>query len=746
MYLYRKSGYLLGAAAVALLTAASGRASAAESNQAATTDAHGSAAALGDIIVTAQRVESLASKTPIALSVHSGEQLTARNITNPTQLGDDTPNVAIVRGIGLQIVIRGVTSRDGTEKGDPSAAFLLDGVYLARPQTQELSFFDVERVEVLRGPQGTLYGRNTTAGVVNVITATPKQIFEASADLSYGNFNHANASAMINVPVSGKLALRAAVNYDRRDSYFIKKSSDANTLDPFKNNFSARVSALYEPTDNLKFVLRLDHSTEKGVPTQSVPLRNFYTGTGPGGAFLPMQKPIYLDNSTKAKRTTTYPERWQGFRDNNQTGATLEADWDAGFATFTYLGSYRRFNQDQGTTFASISRNTAWGRFRQNSHEVRAAFGGEGPLQGQVGAYYFYERSHTRGFSLDPAAFGIQGFTAFGFEANPTKARSIAGFGQFSYDVTDQLKLTAGGRWTKDKKTRVGALVGENGTAVTVFGVNKAEAKFSQTTWRLGVDYDVPDLGLFYAAVSTGYKAGGFNDGCEIGEGPSCRLSSDALYFSPEKLTSFEVGAKLRLFDNTLRLNAAAFHYDYKDLQVTSTLPDCGGGFPCGLTTNAATASIDGVELEALWRPVTNHTLNLNVNWLDAKYKEYNPTPTRDFSGRPLYLSPKWTLSAGYTYTQPLANGANIELNARTRYSAKYELTDIGPAIFFYQKAYTKSDLSLTYKSPGDRYSVSVFARNLENNLAVTSAFVALGNIAVFDNPRTYGVRIGVKY
>jgi iron complex outermembrane receptor protein len=736
---------LLGAAAVALLTAAPQQASAAEDTR-APSGADGSATSLGDIVVTAQRVESLASKTPIALSAFSGAQLTARSITNPTQLGDDTPNVMIVRGNGLQIVIRGVTSRDGTEKGDPSAAFLLDGVYLARPQEQELSFFDVERVEILRGPQGTLYGRNTTAGVVNVITATPKQEFQASADVSYTNFNHVNATGMINVPVSDNFALRAAVNYDRRDSYFIKNTADTNTLDPFKNNLSARVSALYKPTDNLKFVLRLDYGTEKGVPMQQVPLRNFYTGTGVGGAFVPLQKPIYLDNSTKAQRTTTFPEKWQGFRDNSQAGATLQADWDAGFAAFTYLGSYRKYNRDEGTTFASISRNTATGHYRQNSQEIRAAFGGEGPLQGQIGAYYFYERSRTRGFSLDPSAFGLQGFTAFGFVANPTKARSLAGFGQFSYDVTDQLKLTAGARWTKDKKSRIGALVGETATAVTSFGANQAEATYSQTTWRLGADYDVPGLGLFYATVSTGYKAGGFNDGCQIGEGPSCRLSSDALYFSPEKLTSFEAGAKLSLFDNKLRLNTSAFHYDYKDLQVTSTLPDCGGGFPCGLTTNAATSRVNGVEFEALWRPVTNHIFNFNVNWLDAKYKSYNPTPTRDFSGRPLSLSPKWTLSAGYTYTHPLANGANIEFNAKTRYSAKYDLTDIGAAVFFYQKAYTKSDLSLTYKSPGDRFTASVFARNLENNLAVSSAFIALGNIAVFDDPRTFGIRLGVKY
>uniref|UniRef100_UPI0035BC8F27 TonB-dependent receptor plug domain-containing protein n=1 Tax=Sphingomonas sp. TaxID=28214 RepID=UPI0035BC8F27 len=165
------------------------------------------AAAQGDIVVTAQRTSSLASKTPIALSAIDGDALRSQGVTNPTRLEEQVPNLSIVRNQGLQITIRGVSSSDNSEKGDPSAAFLLDGVYLARPQAQEVSFFDVARVEVLRGPQGTLYGRNTTAGLINVITNRPASEFQAAGNLIYGNYDTVQGDAMINLPISDLLAL-----------------------------------------------------------------------------------------------------------------------------------------------------------------------------------------------------------------------------------------------------------------------------------------------------------------------------------------------------------------------------------------------------------------------------------------------------------------------------------------------------------------------------------------------------------
>jgi outer membrane receptor protein involved in Fe transport len=194
----------------------------------------------GEIIVTATRENTLLSKTPVAITAIGGDSLTKTGVTNATQLTEVAPNLSIDRGgsAGLQITIRGVSSTDNSEKGDPSAGFVVDGVFLARPQAQEVSFFDLDRVEVLRGPQGTLYGRNTTAGLVSLISAAPRLgKFSASFDGTYGNYNTIQATGVVNVPVGEFIAVRGAVNYDRRNSYILQGVSPY-TLDPAKENLS----------------------------------------------------------------------------------------------------------------------------------------------------------------------------------------------------------------------------------------------------------------------------------------------------------------------------------------------------------------------------------------------------------------------------------------------------------------------------------------------------------------------------
>ncbi len=256
----------------------------------------------GDIVVTANRFESLMSDTPIAMSAFTGDDLTQSGVTNPTQLADSVPNVSIVRGNGLQITIRGVTSTDGTEKGDPSAAFMLDGIYLARPQAQEVSFFDIERVEVLRGPQGTLYGRNSTAGVINVLSARPEFEFSGSVNASYGSFDHLNGTAVINIPLGETFAVRAAANIDRRDSFLIDgNTADGVTLDPFKNNQSLRLSALFEPSEDFSLLLVGDYSTIQGNPTNAVPSANFFN-VAAAGVRANYTAPVHLDPANRMPR------------------------------------------------------------------------------------------------------------------------------------------------------------------------------------------------------------------------------------------------------------------------------------------------------------------------------------------------------------------------------------------------------------------------------------------------------------
>ncbi|MBO9695149.1 MAG: TonB-dependent receptor [Sphingopyxis sp.] len=706
----------------------------------------------GDIVVTATRTESLASKTPIALTAIGSEGLRDAGVTNPTALADVVPNLSIDRANGLQITIRGVTSTDGTEKGDPSAAFLLDGVYIARPQAQEVSFFDIERVEVLRGPQGTLFGRNTTAGVVHVISARPTDRFSASFDATYGNYDTIQATAVVNVPVATGFALRGALNYDRRDSYVIQSATSPFGLDPAKKNLSARLSALIEFGPDISLLVKGDYSSIKGRPTNTVRLTNFFDRP-----FVAEGRPHYISMGSAQRRTRLHNDGVESFYDNETWGISAELNWAFGPVDMTYLGSYRELTRHEGgpqdfggpIAFPGVFDGEYW----QNSQELRFAYNDGGPFTGQVGGYYFKEKSGIGAYILNPPF--IPGATAYGFPQDPTISESKGVFGQVSYELIPDLKLTGGIRYSHDLKSRVGqtVIVFPAPVGVVPTQQNTARRTFSKVTWRAGIDYNIGNT-LLYATVSTGYKAGGFNDGCEAGTGTGCVLPADILYYDPETLTAYEGGVKTRFADGAVRLNASIFHYDYKGLQLSFQSNSCGG--PCQITTNAAAAKVDGIELETVLQPHSAHRFDFSISYLNARYKRFRPHATIDYAGVDLDRSPSLTASAGYNFTYEMANGGKIEAGARVRLSDAYYITDFavplatnpaqkGP-LQFRQPSFHKTDLTLTYTAPEDRFYLQAYAKNLENEITLSTASAQNGTSAAFADPRTYGVRAGVKF
>jgi iron complex outermembrane recepter protein len=729
------------------------------------------APAPGDIVVTATRGETVLSKTPVAMTAISGDDLRAAGITNPTTLADQVPNLDISRSNGLQITIRGVTSTDGTEKGDPSAAFLLDGIYIARPQVQEVSFLDVQRVEVLRGPQGTLYGRNTTAGLVNVIANKPDyDAFGGSLDLGYGNFNAYNGTAVLNMPVSGNFALRAAVNYDQRDSFLIEGTGVTRSFDPFKKNVSARLSAGMR-WDTGELVVRGDYSHFGGITFNTPSVTNMFSF--PSGAGANAVTPLFsAANLTSAqRRTVNTPLTAALDRDNNTWGVMADLQQELGGITVNYLGSYREFaRHENNVSVRGLGAATVPTRFDgdywQQSHELRFSTNGDGPLKAQAGAYYFQEQSgiYFYLFGLLSPTPNTVGYV-FGFPQNPTKAKSYAGFAQATYSLTDTFRLTAGVRYSHDDKSRVGFTVtcattacnGQTSTGAAIAGetkqTNNAARSFSRTTWRAGFDFDLDDRTLLYGTVSTGYKAGGFNDGCQVSVTAGCNVdrTAAALYYDPETLTSYEAGIKTRLLDNAVRLNLSVFHYDYKSLQLSQIIVCTPGGGLCQNTTNAGVAKVDGVEFETTIRPSENDRFEFNVNYLHARYSQFRPAnagiPTGiDFAGLQLDRSPTWTATAGYTHTIQLGNGGNIEANIHTRISDDYRLAALAQLVEFRQPGYSRTDVSLTYNGPDQRYYLQVFGKNLEDNVVVTTAAAGANGTLQLGDPRTYGVRAGFKF
>lgn len=703
----------------------------------------------GLIIVTANRTRSVADETPVALSAISGEDLQEQGITNPTQLEKAAPNLSIVRDNGLQITIRGVTSDDDSEKGDPSAGFLVNDIYIARPQAQEVSFFDVERVEVLRGPQGTLYGRNTTAGLINVLSRRPvMDEFSGTASLTYESYDHIVASGAINIPVADILAIRVAGNLDRRDSYIINGTDDGYEYDPFKNNLSGRVSLRFEPAPDVRIDVIGDYSDIGGRTINAVPLANFFSGIVPG------TRPTYLDPDAKAARTNTFRQGQEPIRDITDRGVTGQFEWSPGDFTLTYLGSYREFpNSLQTTLVGGRVPATLSGEQSQQSHELRLAYSDGDRFAAQFGGYFFSEESFVRLTLLNPQVLGLPAFaTNYEFVQGPAKAKNKSVFGQASYEIINDLTATLGARYSYDDKSRVGETAFDTNPAVMIPGnrivlqVNDASASFDKVTWRVGLDYASP-IGLLYGYVATGYKAGGFNDGCEIGTQPGCRFTADALYYEPETLTAYELGFKLANADRSLRLNGALFHYDYSNLQLSQTSNICGA--PCQLTRNAALAKIDGIELEGVFVPLAGLRLEAGVNLLDARYDDFQPAPGVDFSGRSLSRSPDLSGYVGASYTIDVGTNGGVEASVRTQFSSEYDLTDLERLIEFYQPGYTKTDITLTYRNDANGLTVSAFARNLENEITLTSADSGIAipfGSATFADPRTFGVRVGVDF
>jgi iron complex outermembrane receptor protein len=710
--------------------------------------AQGDKASLDDIIVTANRTETLASKTPLAITAIGGAELARAGITTTSAIADVVPNIvlATVSG-GLQVSIRGITTEEANERGDTSAAFLVDNVYIARPQAVEVGLFDIARIEVLRGPQGTLFGRNTTAGLIHVITNRPAyDAFSGSVDAEYGNYNQAIATGVVNISVGQDTAIRAAVNYERRDNYIERGPLFTGRIDPFKKNISARLQAAHRWSTG-ELILRGDYAHLGGRPFDHIALNSIFAPTVTG------VDPAYLDRSTKDMLNVKAPTTLDQRRDNTSWGISGELNQELGPLDLTYVASYRkfdRFDTDSRQNAAdTLAYRLLWeGSFRQQSHELRLAYGGNGPLKVQVGGYFFKEDISQDLYLLLVPNSDYLGTTVK--QSTPLlQNRAYAVFGQGTYSLTDSLRVTAGIRYSVDKKDRPDAFNAScdrfdcSGT-VTRTLTNSASAKFSKITWRAGVDYDLTPSLMLFGSVATGYKAGGFNDGCEIGTAAGCTLAADSLYFRPETITSYEGGLKGRLFD-VVRFNLNAFHYDFTDIQLFQIIADCGGGASCSATTNAGKAKVDGVELDGSVAASRDDRFTFRVSYLNGRFTQFAPDATYNFAGRPLTKSPKWTLSAGYDHIFHLANGGEIQAGVRTTYTDEYFLLSVASRNYYRQPGYTRTDANITYTAPGERFYVTAFAKNLENSLPLTAVSFGARAIAQTQSPRTYGVRGGIK-
>jgi iron complex outermembrane receptor protein len=671
-------------------------------------------AGIQEVIVTAQKRSESASRTPVALTALTSADLEKRGIDNAADLTYVVPNVQIgtADGGNTNIYIRGIGSNNTTEGGDPAAAFHLDGVYLARPDEARTAFFDVARVEVLRGPQGTLYGRNATAGAINVVTGKPEDTLAGKVSVETGNHDLRRMEGMINVPVNDKLALRAAVMGEHRDNYVRTAAPDNR-----QETTGARLQALFRYSSDGNLLLSVDRTRIKGPNS--------------AGVKLPIATPRGSDGMVNLDTLdATGDAVYRG----------MSAEWNHTFdgGTLTYLGAHRRreaasSSYELGGFGPSYSFSGA--EAEQTSHELRFSSAGNGPLKWVAGVYAFDEDQATH------SSFSSGVLTSF---APDFDASSRALFGQGSYALSPALRVTAGVRATRDEKSSYGQVSTFTLGGPIALAVTDTERSWRKTDGKLGVDYEPRPGTMLYASLATGYKAGGFNSASAAGNSPVSE-------YHPEKLTALEGGLKTKVFGNAGQLNAGAFRYDYRDLQVNSIV-SVGGGAGLVLVNNAATATISGIEADMKLRVGGAGTFDSSMAYTDARYDRFTncvdePTnEVRDCSGNALRNAPKFTATLGYEHRIPAGSGT-VTLRADTRFSSRYYNDDTNSGLFR-QGSYTRSGLSGRYDSADYRYHVSLYVRNLENRNVMASRFPAVvGNsYGYMAAPRTFGITAGAQF
>ncbi|MEE4454159.1 TonB-dependent receptor [Novosphingobium resinovorum] len=698
----------------------------------------------GDIIVTARRREERLVDVPIAVSSFSGDQLAKAGAVDITEIANVSPNVTLEPSRGtnstLSAFIRGVGQQDPVSGFEQGVGIYLDDVYLNRPQAAVLDIYDVERIEVLRGPQGTLYGRNTIGGAVKYVTKQLPQDFSFKLKGTYGSYDQADLIATASAPVSDLIRVGGSVARLSRGGFGknLTTGQDNYNKDIWAGRASVDIGGYGEPV-----LIRIsgDYTKDKSNARGGHRLIPGYVSGAP-----------VLDD--------VYDTRG-GLNDPRQVveayGLAINATAELTDAlTFRSISSWRKDNSASPIDFDALPAVDvdvpAYYRNEQMSQEVQLLWDDGGMVQGLLGAYYLTAKADT---DFDVRLFtALNGFTAFTRADVDTNTFAI--FGDFTFDFTEQLSLAVGGRYTWDE--RKAQILRQNylGGGSPVFGgagvpagapqTNfSGKAKFDKFTPRASLSFKpTPDHNI-YASYSQGFKGGGFDPrGVGVnatpstpGTAPTDADIADYLSFQPETVDSYEVGYKGNLFGGALYIAAAGFYMDYKDVQIPGSAGCTVGGVQtfCGIITNAGKARFKGFELEANARlgrdlMTSGDRLSLSgaLGYIDAQYKEYianiASTPTDVADNRKVQNTPKWTASGTLAYSTPVGGG-DLDLSTTYSYRSKVYQFEI-PNPYLDQKGFGLVDASLVYTAPGGRWSLGVHGKNLFDKRYKTSGYTFL--------------------
>lgn len=733
---------------------------------------------LADIVVTAQKRETRLQDTPIAITAITDQGLVARSASDVSAVASIAPNVQFQGSAPLSggsfnatVFIRGIGQNDASVFNDPGVGVYLDGVYLGRSTGAVLELADIERIEVLRGPQGTLFGKNAVGGAVNIISKQPTSEFEASATGTVGNFDRTDISAVVSGPIVGDAVLgRLSVGYFKRDGY-VRRLTD-NELLGDKNVFGARGQVHIRASDALGIDLSGDYTrirqnsaalTLLAVSPTGAPFLNIFNQAV--APTLPIVAPNGIKSLNSSWVTGDPYTTWQSgpnVNDLDQYGFTGTAILDVAYnLSIRSITAYRNLK----STFGRDGDNTPYD-FRHTFDVIdQNQFSQELQLLGDlwdkrlefvVGAYYFHERAVDDAIiTLASGVYSAAGppprnnvaldlvFRQF----NDIRSRSLAGFMSGTFHITDTLSTTFGLRYTDERKTLFtferrfasGTFIVDPNVLRILYGRYPLQRSWSDWSPRIGLEYKPDDDILLYASASKGFKSGSFN-------GRATGSSADVRPFDPETVWNYEAGIKSQLLGRRLTLNLTGFRMDYKDIQITvNRTPD-------NFVANAAAARLQGAELEFRAVPIDGVSFDGTVGYLDAKYDRVGGVglvlPITTASR--LVRAPRWTANAGAQYDATLNDGSKLTLRGDLSHVAR-QFYDAANTPLISQGPYTLLSARIAYTLPEKSLTFALFGTNLGDKrylISGNAASPAFGNITegTYARPREYGLSVTARF
>jgi iron complex outermembrane receptor protein len=668
------------------------------------------------------------------VSAVSGAEIAQRGAPDFRDVAALTPGVTFTSTNAAEpvISIRGISSGGEGAASDSGVLMMIDGEVIPRDFMRSAPLFDVERVEVLRGPQGTTYGRNATAGVLHVINARPSDRFQANLGVEAGNYASVVVNGAVNVPLGPDTAVRAAVLGELRDGYF-RNSATGQRIDD-RSTLAARVSLRHDFSDTFQLLLRANGSRERHgetAPTQSpnglVPLID-----------APFAVPPYVEGDDDPYIVTNRPG---GYFDRDIWGASAEMNLALGGVDMVSLTAFRHGSNDFFTgTAGSYNDINGINRADVFSQELRLSGGDDdSPVFWSVGAFYINEDVL---FGYDRGLLPGTGFSTTQRLRQNVEIEGLGLFGEIAFRPFAGLTLTAGGRYSSDKKRfaidnrAAGPIADAFVTDPTRPLLASAKDSWSQPTFRGSVRYEfTPDISA-YATYSQGYKAGGFNS-------EPADLEAATTTFDEETVDNYEVGFRSSFFDRRLDVNVTGFEMRYDDIQ--SAFFTLGG---TEITTNSGQARIRGVEVEAAARPTRWLQLSGSYANYDAEYVDYVDPEGIDLRGTRLARTPEWTLTAGALVTVPLTNGGSIRL--RGDYRTRGAVFNEAPAdpVAGVRPGVDMVDMRLTYAAPRN-WDFSIFARNLLDRAEIqyiSPQVILEQRPVIYGPPRTIGASFTVRF